>query len=90
MKVLWAITSPHQDAVIEKILRARGEWDPPWKRQRRARGPPLELEIVFSRSSSIPEDEFSQLGPSEDEYSQERPETENEFSQLAPASDEEL
>jgi hypothetical protein len=90
MKVLWAITSPHQDAVIEKILRARGEWDPPWKRQRRARGPPLELEIEFSRSSSIPEDEFSRLGPSEDEYSQERPETENEFSQLAPASDEEL
>ena len=40
MKVLAAISSPEQDEVIEKILRARGEWDPPWLRRRPARGPP--------------------------------------------------
>ncbi len=35
MKIL--IASPAQDAVIEKILRARGKWDPPWTRKRPAR-----------------------------------------------------
>jgi hypothetical protein len=40
MEVLAAISSPAQDGVIEKILRARGEWDPPWKRSRKVRGPP--------------------------------------------------
>ena len=24
--------------LIEKILRARGEWEPPWKRHRKTRG----------------------------------------------------
>ena len=38
-KILAAITSPAQDDVIEKILRARSQWDLPWKRQRKARGP---------------------------------------------------
>jgi hypothetical protein len=40
MKALSAISSPAQDDVIEKILRARGAWDPPWTRERRARSPP--------------------------------------------------
>jgi hypothetical protein len=40
MKVLAAISSPEQDDVIERILKARGQWNPPWKRERRARGPP--------------------------------------------------
>ena len=40
MKILSAFSSPAQDQVIEKILRARGEWDPPWLREREARGPP--------------------------------------------------
>ena len=52
MKVLAAISSPTQDDVIEKILRARGGYhgrlrlrsargrDPPWARSRPARGPP--------------------------------------------------
>jgi hypothetical protein len=40
LKVLAAISSPAQDEVIEKILKARGEWSPPWARQRPARGPP--------------------------------------------------
>ena len=40
MVVLAAISSPAQGAVIEKILRARGEWDPPWARKRPVRGPP--------------------------------------------------
>ena len=36
MKVISAISSPEQDDVIEKILRARGEWDPPM--ETRAKG----------------------------------------------------
>ena len=35
-----AISSPAQDHVIEKILRSRNEWDPPWLRSRPPRGPP--------------------------------------------------
>ena len=31
---------PGLGPVNEKILRARGEWDPPWARNRPARGPP--------------------------------------------------
>ena len=40
MKIVAAITSPHQDDVIERVLRHMKLWDPPWKRERRARGPP--------------------------------------------------
>ena len=42
MKIIAAISSPEQDEVIEKILRSRREWDPPWFRQRKARGPPAD------------------------------------------------
>ena len=44
MRVIAALTSPHQDDVIERILKSRGEWNPPWKQERQARGPPKELE----------------------------------------------
>ena len=40
MEIIAAISSPAQDDVIEKILRHLDLWDPPWKRERRARGPP--------------------------------------------------
>lgn len=40
MEVLAAISSPEQDDVIERIVRAQGEWNPLWKRSLRARGPP--------------------------------------------------
>jgi hypothetical protein len=40
MKIVAAINSPHQDDVIERILRHLHLWDPPWLRQRKARGPP--------------------------------------------------
>ncbi len=40
MKIVSAISSPAQDDVIEKVLRARGEWAPPWLKTRPARGPP--------------------------------------------------
>jgi hypothetical protein len=40
MKIVAAITSPHQDDVIERVLRHMKIWDPPWTRERRARGPP--------------------------------------------------
>ncbi len=78
MKIISALTSPHQDDVIERILRARDEWDPPWRRERRARGPPKQREIFTAEDY-----EFSQVAPeSEEEFSP--PESEEEFSQLPP------
>ncbi len=63
MRVVSAINSPHQDDVIEKILKHRGEWDPPWRRQRRARAPPQEVEIF----SAVVDEEFSQISPEGEE-----------------------
>jgi hypothetical protein len=40
LEIVSAITSPAQDDVIERILRYLNLWDPPWKRNRKARGPP--------------------------------------------------
>jgi hypothetical protein len=73
MRVISALTHPHQDHVIERILRWRGEWDPPWKRQRRVRAPPPEAEIFTTVSgeelSQIPfqeEEDLSQDPPGAD------------------------
>ncbi len=63
MRVVSAITSPHQDDVIEKILKHRREWDPPWTRQRRTRAPPPEAEIF----STVLDEEFSQIPPEDEE-----------------------
>ncbi len=62
MVVLAAISSPAQDDVIERILKSRNQWNPPWLRHRPARGPPRELELFddFEESqvpSWNPEDE---------------------------------
>jgi hypothetical protein len=32
--------------LVEKILKARHQWDPPWKRVRKAREPPTPLETA--------------------------------------------
>ena len=64
---LMAIKQPHQDDVIERILRNRGLWDPPWRRERRARGPPRQKEFFH-------DGEDSQLPPvQEEDVSQEVP-----------------
>jgi hypothetical protein len=63
MRVVSAIESPHQDEVIEKILRHLGLWDPPWKRQRRARAPPTSS-VIFT---SVSGEDFSQLPLREEE-----------------------
>ena len=47
MRIISALTSPHQDAAIKKMLRHRGQWHPPWKIERKARAPP-----TLSSSSS--------------------------------------
>ena len=39
MKIIAAI-APEQEDVIERVLRHLHLWDPPWKRQRKVRGPP--------------------------------------------------
>ncbi len=63
MRVLSAINSPHQDDVIERILKTRGDWDPPWRRQRRARAPPPQTEVF----STVLDEEFSQIPPEGEE-----------------------
>ncbi len=63
MRVLSAIQAPHQDDVIERILRHRGQWDPPWTRQRRARAPPRQRDIF----TTVLEEELSQIPPQEEE-----------------------
>ena len=69
MRVISALTSPHQDDVIERILKSRGEWNPPWKQERRARGPPNELALVPDESEFAPRDddefEFNQDPPTQ-------------------------
>ena len=73
MRVISALTSPHQDDVIERILKSRGEWDPPWRQERRARGSPKaiekQLELVPDASEFAPQDddefEFNQDPPTE-------------------------
>ncbi len=48
---------------MKPMRRWRGEWDPPWKRQRRARGPPPEREIF----TTVLDEEFSQIPPEDEE-----------------------
>ena len=69
MVVLAAISSPDQDDVIERILRSRSEWDPPWKRGRPARGPPKQLELFEDfEESQVPawNDELESRGGNQD------------------------
>ncbi len=49
--------------MIERILKTRGDWDPPWTRQRRARAPPPQTEIF----STVLDEEFSQISPQDEE-----------------------
>jgi hypothetical protein len=68
MRVRATISSPAQDDVIEKILRSRGEWDPPWKKARPPRGPPEPTQAPqgtdpHSRARSVEEAEFQQDPP---------------------------
>ena len=62
MKVVAAISSPAQDGVIEKILRCLNLWDPPWLRQRRARGPPVLRTPSHPSAKHIPPDAASAEG----------------------------
>ncbi len=64
LRVVAAISSPAQDHVIEKVLRARGEWAPPWKRPQKTRGPPP----VTSQSQGLSDSEgahFAESWPEE-------------------------
>ena len=69
MRVISAINHPHQDDVIERILKNRGQWDPPWLRERRARGPPRQRECFHGEGSQLPaveEEDVSQEVPGAD------------------------
>lgn len=78
MKILAAITSPAQDDVIERILRARGQWDPPWLKSPPARGPPRSRASLPSSRASLPGEDGGPIdaGPPDEAYLQdpERPE----------------
>jgi hypothetical protein len=45
------------------MRRHLGLWDPPWKRQRRARAPPSENDTI----TMVFDEEFSQIPPQEEE-----------------------
>jgi hypothetical protein len=66
---------PAQDEVIEAVLRARGEWHPPWKRKRKARDPPRGPPFALELSSS------------DEDFSQEVPELGDDFNQEVPGGD---
>ena len=53
-RLLASQSSPAQDDVIEKILRCRHEWAPPWQRERQPRGPPKQLEFFQDEGSQVP------------------------------------
>jgi hypothetical protein len=54
MRVVSAIEPPHQDDVIERVLRHLGLWNPPWTRQRRARARGSPPRTLPSRPRSLP------------------------------------
>ena len=48
---------------MKPVPTSRGEWDPPWTRQRRARAPPSENDTI----TKVFDEEFSQIPPQEEE-----------------------
>ena len=72
MRIISALTSPHQDEAIEKILRHRGEWHPPWQIERKARGPPTltssSSTTTFTERPSDEEEDSSQIPPEGDSW----------------------
>jgi hypothetical protein len=48
---------------VKPMRRHLGLWDPPWKRQRRARAPPSENDTI----TMVFDEEFSQIPPQEEE-----------------------
>jgi hypothetical protein len=69
MRVIAAITHPHQDDVIERILKSTRQWDPPWLREPRVRGPPRYRECFHGEGSQLPaveEEDVSQEVPGAD------------------------
>jgi hypothetical protein len=82
MKVIAAIMSPAQDALIEKILRCIGRWNPPWLQKRKARGPPP------TRLNSSTEGRRPDLPDPDPEFDlSDRLPTDEDYSVDAPASD---
>ena len=72
MRIISALTSPHQDETIEKILRHRGQWHPPWQIERKARGPPTltssSSTTTFTERPSDEEEDSGQIPPEGDSW----------------------
>ena len=58
---------------IEKILRHRQQWHPPWQIERKARGPPTltssSSTTTFTERPSDDDQDFSQIPPDADSWS---------------------
>jgi hypothetical protein len=72
MRIISALTSPHQDEAIEKILRHRQKWHPPWQIERKARGAPTltfsSSTTTFTERPSDDDEDFSQIPPDDDSW----------------------
>jgi len=77
MRVVAAISSPAQDDVIERILKSRGDWDPPWMRPGKIRGPPPPIPRTPTsekRSGHSPEEDWPEgIDPPHPEFDPDPP-----------------
>ena len=67
MKIISAI-GPDQPEVIERILRHRKLWNPPWKAERRARGPPPSRAQGIPRNTRAEAPESPERVPTDQDY----------------------
>ena len=72
MRIISALTSPQQDEAIEKILRHRQQWHPPWQIERKARGPPTltssSSTTTFAERPSDDDEDSGQIPPDHDNW----------------------
>ena len=71
MRIIAALTSPHKDEAIEKILRHRQEWQPPWEIERKARGAPTPTSASTTETSTerrSGQEDSGQIPPGEDSW----------------------
>ena len=71
MRIIAALTSPHQDEAIEKILRHRQQWHPPWEIERKARGAPTPTSASTTETSAerrSDQEDYSQIPPGDDSW----------------------
>jgi hypothetical protein len=72
MRIVSGLTSPQQDKAIEKMLRHREEWHPPWQIERKARGAPTKTSssstTTCTERPSDEEEDSGQIPPEGDSW----------------------